>query len=423
MRILIIGSGLIGVTTAFCLRRAGYEVTVIDREESAGRGTSFANGALLTPSMAEPWNAPDSWRILLLSLCGQDVSLRVNWRTLPTLFGWGITFLRNCSPAAFHRNALSNLHLALYSLNGMETLLKQTRIEFGRQTRGSLRIFRDEANMDRAVTVARQRSPMGLGSNVLSPPDAVALEPALEPIARQLTGAIHYPADQVGDAYRFCVALADYTQREGVHYEFQTEILSLRQRSGKVTSVETSRGDLQADQYVVAAGSYSTPLLKQLGINLPVRPVKGYSATFACGLGAEHLGIPIVDDDLHAVVVPLPGAIRVAGTAEFAGYNQDMDPMRIRNLTKLLRTVLPRMRINFDAGELWCGLRAVSADGVPIIGATSISNVLVNTGHGHLGWTMAVGSAELLTNLLCGEMPSIDPAPYSLARFSALAVA
>jgi D-amino-acid dehydrogenase len=184
-------------------------------------------------------------------------------------------------------------------------------------------------------------------------------------------------------------------------------------------AVVCGRERFVADRYIVAAGSYSTPLLRRAGVHLPVRPVKGYSVTFDGHRGRPSLTIPVIDDHLHAAVVPLEDAIRVAGTAEFGGYDRTPNPGRIRNLVDLLRKVLPQAQFDTAAAKPWCGLRAMSADGVPIIGPTSVSNLLVNSGHGHLGWTMAAGSAQLLADLTCGDCPSINPAPFGLARFIA----
>ena len=420
MKVIVIGSGLIGVTTAYFLRRRGHEVTVIDRKEGPGRETSFANGALLTPSMSDPWNAPGSWRVLLASLGRSDAAMQLRLRALPGLAGWGFTFLRNSRVATFERNALSNLRLAQYSLTLMQTLRQQTRINYGRAT-GSLRIFRDPTSLDHASALANRLSSEGLAFRRLSTAEAIELEPVLAPIANHVSGALHYAADETGDAYRFCVALADHARQQGVEFRFRTEVTSLELRSGQVMAAVSRRERFAADRYVVAAGSYSTPLLRRVGVRLPVRPVKGYSVTIERSSSENLQRIPILDDQLHAVVVPLEGgAIRIAGTAEFTGYDLALSPARIHNLLGLLKEVLPRATFDPGTARPWCGLRAMSADGVPIIGPTRISNLFVNTGHGHLGWTLAAGSAQLLTDLICGDSPSVDAALYAPARFTAV---
>ncbi len=419
MKVIVIGSGVIGVTTAYYLSLRGYEVTVLDREEGPARETSFANAAMLTPSMAQPWNAPGCWRILLASFGRSDAALQLRLRALPAVATWGVTFLRNSRAAAFERNTLSNFQLASYSLEVMQSLRQQTHIEYGRAAGGSLSVFRDQGALDRACAVANQLVAAGLSFRRLSTGQLVELEPALAPIAHRFTGAIHYPADETGDAYRFCVALADHARQQGVKFCFRSEVPSLEVRSGRVTAAIGDRQLFVADRYIVAAGSYSTPLLRSVGVRLPVRPAKGYSITFDDHQGRKSLRLPVVDEHLHAVIVPLEGAIRVAGTVEFAGYDRSLSPNRIRDLMVLLQEMLPQAQLDPAAGKPWCGLRPASADGVPIIGATPVSNLLVSTGHGHLGWTMAAGSAKLLTDLLAGGSPAIDPAPYALARFTA----
>jgi D-amino-acid dehydrogenase len=366
MRVLIIGGGLIGVTTAYFLSSRGHQITVIDREDSPGRDTSFANGGLLTASMAEPWNAPGCWRVLLASLGRSDAPLQLRMRALPAMAGWGVTFLRNSRADVFERNTLNNLRVAMYSLKVMKYLRLQTRIEYGRAARGALKVFRDQAALDHASVAANRLSSEGLRFRRLSAAETVELEPALAPIANQLAGAIHYGTDETGDAYRFCIALADHARQQGVQFRFRTEISSLEVRSGWVTAVMSERERFVADRYIVAAGSYSTPLLRHIGLRLPVRPAKGYSVTFDGHQERPSLSIPVIDDDLHAAVVPFEGAIRVAGTAEFAGYDRTMNLDRVRNLLVLLREVLPEAQFDPARGKPWCGLRPMSVDAVPI---------------------------------------------------------
>jgi D-amino-acid dehydrogenase len=417
VKILIIGSGLSGVTAAYALRCRGHEVTVIEREQGPARETSFANAALLTPSMAGPWNAPGCWRVLLASLGRSDSAMQLRLKALPGLTSWGVTFLRNSRTATFERNMLSNLRLAQDSLRLMSSLRQRVHLEYGRAARGTLSIFRDRPALDRAIAAANRLLPAGVTFRSLSREESVELEPGLAPIADQLVGAIHYGNDETGDAYRFCVALAEQARRQGVEFRFRSEVSSLEVRLGRVLAAVSERERLVADRYIVAAGSYSTPLLRRSGVHLPVRPVKGYSVTFDCPTEQDLLRIPVVDDELHAVVVPLNGVTRVAGTAEFAGFDRTLNPARVRNLVGLLRKLLPQAHFDPATARPWCGLRAMSADGVPLIGFTAVDNLLVNTGHGHLGWTMAAGSAQLLADLVSGEVPSVDPAPYDPRRF------
>jgi D-amino-acid dehydrogenase len=417
LKVVVIGSGLIGVTTAYFLACRGHDVTVIERRKGPGLETSFANGALLHPSMPEPWNSPGCWRVLLHSLGCSDAALQLRVRVLPSLLGWGVEFLRNSGAATFERNTLSNLRLASYSLRVMHALRQHVNVQYGRVACGSLRIFRDSAALDRAVATANRRASEGLVFRRLSSSDAAALEPALVPIAGQLAGAVHYEADEIGDAYQFCVAPANSAQKSGVKFRFHTEVSAIEVCEGRATGVLAGRERIVADRCIVAAGSYSSVLLRRLGLELPVQPAKGYSVTVRSRHGGSLLSMPLLDDQLHVAVVPLEGLIRVAGTAEFAGYNLKLRRARVRNLLTLLKGVLPEVSFDLAGAEPWCGLRPMSVDGVPIIGMTPILNLLLNTGHGPLGWTMAAGSGQLIADLVSNSHTSLDPLPYEPGRF------
>lgn len=417
MKALIIGSGLIGTTSAYFLARRGWEVIVLDRQEGPGRETSFANGSLLTPSMPEPWNAPGSWRVLLKSIGRADSPLKLRLKALPQLADWGVGFLRNSSPARYRRNSVKNLKLALHSIEVMGRLREELGIEYGDASPGTLRVIRDPAALARALEWAEQLKAEGLTYRRLSPQEIVAMEPALAPISGRLAGGIHYPVDEMGNAYKFCVGLADHARRAGAEFRFQTPVTGIEVRGGSVTAVRSGDQRFSADRYVVAAGSYSPLLMKALGLRLPVRPAKGYSITFERPPLQPPFRVPVADDDFHAVVVPLENLIRVAGTAEFTGYDLTLPEARIENLLTLVRQVLPNGGFERQRATPWCGLRPMSVDGVPIIGPTPIANLWTNTGHGPLGWTMAAGSGHLLADLLTAGAPAVRPDDYALARF------
>jgi D-amino-acid dehydrogenase len=257
----------------------------------------------------------------------------------------------------------------------MRTMRLQTRIEYGRTARGALKIFRDPIALERACIASNRLLSEGLSFRTLSAQETAELEPALAPVASQLAGAIHYAADETGDAYRFCVELAEHARSQGVEFRFRTNAASMETSSGRVTAVVSERERFTADRYVVAAGSYSALLLRQVGVHLPVRPAKGYSVTFGTHQTWPSLSISVIDDHWHAAVVPLEGAIRVAGTAEFAGYDRTLNADRVRNLLMLVQQILPEARLDPKSATPWCGLRAMSADGVPLIGVTPISNL------------------------------------------------
>jgi D-amino-acid dehydrogenase len=417
MKVIVIGCGLIGITTAYCLQARGHRVTVIERREGPGREASFANGALLTPGMSEPWNAPGCWRVLLRSLIRHDSPLQLNASQIPALARWGVKFLRESSRLDFERNTLSNLRLSRYSLKVMEFLRQRSRIDYAHSTRGSLKLFRDQFKLQEAWERLCRIMPADFAVRRLTRAEAVATEPALGAIAPLLAGAVYYPGDETGDAYRFCLRLTQACKIMGVNFRFAAGVSHIESRKGQVTAVISATDRFVADRYVMAAGSRSAMLLRGVRIRLPVAPAKGYSVTFGPLRGDVRLSVPLIDDELHVALVPFGNGVRVAGMAQFAGFDERIDVARANNLSRLAGEMLPRAKIAAESGQLWCGLRPMSADGVPIIGATKLANLFVNTGHGHLGWTMAAGSARLLSDILSGDAPAIDATPFALSRF------
>jgi D-amino-acid dehydrogenase len=420
MKVLVVGSGLMGVTAAHFLLKRGHEVTVVDQAPEPGSATSFANGALLTPSMADPWNTPGILNDLFVSALRRKPIVNIRLRALPSMGGWIVRFLRAANAAAFSRNALSNLRLSLHSLEVLRSLTDETAISYGHRRCGSLRVFRDGSSFVSACDGAARLAAHGLGFRRLDVREAVEVEPALDGVANHLLGGIHYTSDEIGDARQFCIELARSLQARGVEFRFHTEVRSFEVRDGRVVAALTKQGALHADSYVAAAGIESTFLLHEIGVKMPIRPLKGYSVTFQ-GVAPEGcaLRIPIVDDTVHAAVVPLGNKLRVAGIAEFAGFDRTIDPRRIATLIAVLKDFMPDIGTQFDLrnAQAWCGLRPLSADGVPIIGRTPVGNLFVSAGHGPLGWTMAAGSGELLADILSNEPPKIDPTPYALRRF------
>jgi D-amino-acid dehydrogenase len=418
VKVVVLGSGVIGLTSAYSLIARGLEVAVIERRNGPAVETSFANAALLTPSMSSPWNEPGIARTLISSLGKSDAAVALRLPALPSLAVWGCKFLRHSRRLNFARNTLNNLQLGQYSLKAMQALKGSTGIEYSCGPAGNLRIFSGAREFERARSSVEEWSKRGVELKALSAEQASELEPALKPILSRIAGAIHSPDDETGDAYEFSRRLAEYLRSKGVEFQFSTEVEALVRDGRRVAAAVTSKGRVVADHFVVACASHSAALVRPLGVKLPIRPVKGYSLTFH-SLKKESLpSIPIIDDLRHAVVVPIGEKIRVAGTAEFAGFDLTIRQDGVRKLEAVLKEIVPQLPIEDHVGTSWCGLRAMSVDGVPMIGATSIDNLFVNTGHGHLGWTMAAGAAELLADVICRQSPIIDPAAYSVARFT-----
>ena len=421
MKVVIIGAGLAGLTTAYYLQREGAQVTVIERAAGPGLETSFANGALLHPSFVEPWNSPGIFRQIVRSIGREDAAMLLRAKAVPGLLAWAPQFLRNSSPERFALNTQKNVRLAIYSLLLMQQIRESTPLDYGYQSRGLLAVFRSAVLRNKMSASAEQMSNLGLNNRPLDPAAVVGLEPALEPIRDQLAGGIHYTSDEGGDAHMFCREMSRVLQEGGATLRYELSVDAIHRQGARINQVACNGETITGDAYVLAAGSYSPLLARPMGLNLPIQPAKGYSITIPrahAPLAAPKIGI--VDAELHAAVVPVgDDRIRVAGTAELTGFDLSIRPQRIENLKRLLARIVPRFAEDLGEGLVrpWTGLRPMCADGVPIIGSTPLENLFLNTGHGHLGWTLAAASARLASDAVLGRVSSIRKGDYELARF------
>ena len=421
MHVLIVGCGVIGVSTAWYLARGGATVTVVERREGPSLETSFANGSMLTPSLSAPWNSPGVWLTVFKYLGREEAALLVRLAAFPALLAWGYRFLRNSRPDRHEVNFRKNLKLCKYSIEIMAEIRSETAIEYEAALAGVMEVCRDEAAMRRgrehSATLATHWVPVEeLGAEAV-----VEMEPALEAIQHELAGGFFYPADEVGDAYKFSCRLQAQAERRGATFRFGESVERLLTHSGRLRGVRLRGGEeIEADQIVVAAGSYTPGLVRPLGVRVPVCPAKGYSLTAPMPEGLPVPGHAVLDDRYKAGVVPLGGRrIRVGGTVEFTGFNLELSSRRVANLRRLLAGVLPRHaeRIPVDEMRPWCGLRPASPDGVPILGAGGMDGLSLATGHGHLGWSMAAGTGKALAQQLLGGRRDFPLAGYELSRF------
>jgi D-amino-acid dehydrogenase len=417
-RVIVIGAGLAGITTAYELVRHGFATTLMERHAHVALGSSFANGALLTPSMADPWNAPGVHRQLLASFFDPHSAMKLRATAIPSLATWGVRFLRHSTHARHELATKANFRLAGYSLRQLEKLCAGLALEFDAAAVGTLKLFRTQAAMERPLALARMLAPLGLRSEVLSADQAIDIEPTLDGIRSRIAGVIRFPDDRSGDARRFCEQLAVAFLREGGIMRLNAEVSGIAHANSTVLGVRLGDALEPADCVVVAAGNASAQLAGSLGISLPIRPAKGYTLTFDTSQISRRPLVPVIDETLHAAVVPIGFRMRIAGTAEFAGTDLRIRPERIENLHHLLSAIFPRIaeQLPLSGAETWAGLRPMSADGLPFIGPTRVKGLHVNAGHGHLGWTLAVGSACLLADLMQGNTPQIDASPYRIGR-------
>lgn len=416
--VIVVGGGIIGVTTAYELARRGCRTTLFEAREDVGLETSHANGGLLTPSMSDPWNAPGVHRHLLASFVDPHAAIKLRLAALPSLASWGRTFLRHSNTPAYMAATRASFILAKYSVERTRELRNALSLEYDASDRGTLKVFRDASSMRGPAALAEHLAPLGLNVGLLDADGVVAAEPALADIRSGIAGGLRFPDDESGDTFEFCKKLRGVFERLGGTSRAGQAARGFIIEGDRVRGIRTRSGEVRADVVVVAAGNATGALIRDLRIPIAVRPVKGYTLTFDTSAIEGCPAIPVVDDALHAAITPLGTRLRVAGTAEFAGYDRRLRPERIQNLLNLLGELYPKVRAQLDlaTGRAWTGLRPVSADGLPFIGPTRISGLHINTGHGHLGWTLASGSACLLADLALGIPTAIDPEPYKAMR-------
>jgi D-amino-acid dehydrogenase len=415
--VVVVGAGLAGLSVAHELAQRGRKVLVLDAGDAVAGQTSFANGGLLTPSMSDPWNAPGVHRHLLASLFDPHSAMKLRPSAIPSLFGWGLRFLANSRPEAHRRATLACFALAEYSMQVTRELRERHGLSYEASCKGTLKLFRSEAGVEGCLPVTEFLARHGLRYELLDRKGALAAEPQLAQIADEIHGAILYPDDESGDARLYCEALARSFEAAGGEIRLNTRVSRILTEGGAVAGVQTGKGPVRARAVVVAAAIASDSLTRDLGVRLPIRPAKGYSLTVELEDGPLP-SLPVVDDALHAGISPLGAKLRVAGTAEFAGENLRLDPERVENLFALLGAVYPqqRARVRMQTARPWAGLRPMTSDGLPYVGPAPVGGLWVDAGHGHLGFTMAAGSARLLADLMDGRKPQIDPAPFAVTR-------
>ncbi len=416
MKITIIGSGLLGLSTAYHLMQEGHQVTIVERQADSALETSFANGGLLTPSLCEPWNAPGVLFEMLKWIGREDSPLLMRPKALPSLFLWGLSFLRNSTRSRYEESIFRNTRLAKYNLDVMDEMAGKIPLSNFGGGLGTMKVCRQAAELDEVRKMAEFLSPENIKFKMLDKNEAFALEPSLKPLGDKVAGGIYFPEDRFGDAHQFCAELTQYLKNNGAQFLFNTRAINMTTKGGRVSQIETDQGSLSADAFILAAGSYSPIIANKAGVKIPVKPCKGYSLTLELDGWTGAPKIPVIDHSLHAVVAPLGNKIRVAGTAEFNGYDTSLHEGRLQNLFDLLGDIFPKSTpyINEATTTKWTGLRPVSASGVPIISQTKVKNLYLNTGHGHLGWTTAAASGKALSDLICGKEAGIELSDYSL---------
>ncbi len=411
MKVMVLGAGVVGVTSAWYLAAAGHEVTVLDRQPGAGLETSFANGGQISVSHSEPWANPTAPLKILQWLGREDAPLLFRPRADLAQWLWGARFLRECLPWRARANARQAFALAIYSRGCLQQLRSETGISYDQSTRGILHFYTELKLFERARTEAVALGALGFDARVLTPDQCVGLEPSLADAKAQLHGGTHTASDESGDAHVFTCRLAEMAATRGVRFLWNCTIEQLLPQDGRVAAVQVCIGGapttLTADAYVLALGSYSPVLAAPLGVSLAVYPVKGYSITvpLAATDTAPHLSL--TDHERKIVFSRLGNRLRVAGTAELNGYDTTISPARCDALVKRTQDLFPRIS-GLSAAQRWAGLRPATPSNLPAIGGSNVANLFLNTGHGTLGWTLACGSARALADIVSGRRPEVD---------------
>lgn len=417
MKILVLGGGVIGVTSAWYLRQAGHEVTVVDRQAAPGLETSQANGGQVSWGAGTPWAAPGIPLKALKWMLRPHSPLVLRPRLDPDLWRWLLRMLGNCTAARYARNRSRMLRLSRYSHDCLAALRRETGIRYDERLTGILELFRGARELDDAMRDAALLRQWGVDSRLLDRDGCVAQEPALRSAQDRIAGGLHFPGDESGDCLQFTQSLTKLAESQGVAFALNTRIERLEADGDRIARVHTDRGALAADACVLACGSYSPLLLRPLGIRLPVYPVKGYSLTLPLANAAAAPNGSVTDVTYKIVISRLGDKLRAAGTAELAGYDLSLRPSRLATIRHVLDDLFPGAG---DAARArpWCGLRPMTPDNPPVLGMTPYKNLFLNTGHGTLGWTMACGSGKVLADIVSGRDPGIDLTGLGLERFS-----
>ena len=411
---VVLGAGAVGVATAYYLQRLGHAVTVVDRQPGAALETSFGNGAVIHASEVEPWSQPGMPLKILKWLGREDAPMLLRPGAVPHMWRWGIEFLRNCSAPRFHANAVANLRLALYSLASLQEIRGSLDIAYDCSTKGVLKIYRSPEALEAARRNCAMLAEHGLGFEALSRDDCVAREPALAETADSLCGALYFARDEVGDCHKFIQGLARHVAGQGGRFLYETTVQRLVARGDRVEAVETSAGRVEADNVVVALASFAPGLLRPLGIDLPIHPVKGVSITVPAGSWNNAPSHAIIDDGRLFGLIRIGDRLRAAGSAEIAGYDATPSPARAAAIVAKVTETFPGFARCYapETAKVWAGLRPVSPSGVGYMGRTRLANLYVNAGHGHLGWTMSCGAGSLVADIVAGRTPAIDVAGF-----------
>lgn len=416
MKVIVLGSGIVGTASAWFLSKAGHDVTVIERQPGAAQETSFANGCQISVSHAEPWANPSAPMKVLKWLGQEDAPLLYRFRPEWLQWKWALNFLRECTPQRTAANIRQIVAISEYSRQTLQAVRAETGIDYDCLTRGILHFYTDKKEFEDSLPIAKLMRDLGCDRQSISAEEVIRLEPALAGIRDKIVGGDFTASDESGDIYKFTTGLAHKAAEAGVHFQFNTTVTRLLTTgsgsAAKITEVEVIGADgrhqvLHADAFVMAMGSFSVPMLQPLGINLMVYPGKGYSATYPITNPEAAPTTSLTDDGYKLVFSRLGNRLRAAGTCELNGYTRELNTTRCEALTRRTRELFPDA-CDYSNPVYWTGLRPLTPSNVPYIGKTKYANLFLNTGHGTLGWTMGCGSGRAIAEIMSGRQPEVD---------------
>jgi D-amino-acid dehydrogenase len=412
MRVIVLGAGLLGVTSAYFLRQLGHEVTVVDRQATPAAETSFANGGQISVSHAEPWANPSAPLKVLKWLAKEDAPLLFRLRADLHQWLWTFMFLRECTPERTRLNIERIVRLGTYSREMLQQLRRDVGLDYDQRTQGILHFYTSRKELEAAEAPAAQMRALGCDRRLITADEAVQIEPALRHIRDKLAGATYTSQDESGDANRFARELVEHCQADGVRFLMSHTITALRPAGGQLEHVEATDSEgrfqqLRGDAYVVALGSLSPIYVRPLGIRLPIYPAKGYSVTMPVRDASRAYEVSLTDDEYKIVFSRLGDRLRIAGTAELNGYDRDLNRVRCEAIVRRTEELFPGAG-DAARAQFWTGLRPATPSNVPLIGRTKLPNQYLNTGHGTLGWTHSCGSGKSIARIVSGMKPEVD---------------
>ncbi len=413
MKVIVLGSGLLGATSAYFLNRQGHEVTVVERQPASGLETSYANGGQISVSHAEPWANPGAPKKVLRWLMKEDAPLLFRLRADVAQWRWGLQFLKECSAQRTRHNIIQIVNLGMYSRSTLQALRQETGIQYDCLTKGILHYYTSQKEFDSCIEPTQVMNEFGCDRQLIDNKRAVELEPALANVKDRIVGATYTPSDESGDAHQFTRRLSELAAQNGVVYYYNTAIQRLLVEGGQISGVQVRTAatglvrTLTADAYVLATGSYSAKLAKNVGVNLLIYPAKGYSATLQLKRPELAPQLSLTDDEYKLVFSRLGNRLRIAGTAELNGYSTNLNTVRCKAITRRTLEIFPEIA-DPESAIYWTGLRPATPSNVPYIGRSSIPNLFLNTGHGTLGWTHSCGSGLAIADIISGKRPDVD---------------